>query len=115
MSVGYDISGRYHFLLKHVSLDFLALRVWILLHHVRFHTYVHHDMSGLAIWTTISLGSKFGVVTVMHGDKKFDTQHSLYNSYMSKYQLRENGGEGSYGYSNCSDHFCIFGQTGDMM
>lgn len=101
--------------MKNVSPDFLASRVWILLHHARFHTYVHHDASGLATWTAISSGSKFWVVTVLRGDEAFDTRNSLYDSYISKYQLRDHGGKWSYGYVDCADQFCIFGQAGDMM
>ena len=112
---GYTTLDRTSELLKHVSLDFLASRVWVLLHHARFHTFVHHDASGLATWTAISSGSKFWVVTVLHGENLIKTRSELYDSYTDQYRVRERDGEWGYGYVDASDRICIFGQAGDMM
>ena len=112
---GYTATEALRNLTTFVPTDLQASRVWAILHHPLFHTYVHHDASGTGTWTMIASGYKFWVIVVPDGDGLCASRKELHNHNNQFFYNVGTDGRWGFNYSENSKRFCIFGKPGDVM
>lgn len=98
----------------HIPVDLIKIRSWTLLHQPLYHTYGHHDASGLATWTRVLSGHKFWVAIRTHGYGACETREEI-NNHNERYHYPDENGQGVYGYSDKSDRCCVVAEKGDVM
>lgn len=97
-------------------MDLLKTRAWTILHQPLYHTYGHHDASGLATWTQVLSGHKFWVAIRTYGYEALQTRQQVYDhneGFLFGQRLIPD--EFDFGYMENSDRFCIFAEKGDLM
>lgn len=107
----------HHLEATHTPTDYIKTRAWTLLHQPMYHTYVHHDASGLGTWTQVLSGHKFWVAIRTPGYQHCRTRKEVYdhNSRFHLIELDPVTKEYGFRYTDDSDRFCIFAEKGDLM
>lgn len=99
-----------------IPIDFIKTRSWILLHQPLYHTYGHHDASGLATWTQVLSGHKFWVAIQTYGYETCQTRKQVYD-HNEHFHFKEDlkSQQFDFEYTGNSDCHCIFAEKGDLM
>ncbi|KJA16319.1 hypothetical protein HYPSUDRAFT_58270 [Hypholoma sublateritium FD-334 SS-4] len=113
---GYIATDKARKLFTNIPIDMKSSRVGAIKHQPLFHTYIHHDASGMGTWTHISSGNKFWVLAVPNDQNKFLHLNEIH--YHNKKFILRTQGRGQhqvYDYPKTTTRYCIYGKAGDII